>query len=50
MLPDGGHYERSPVYHLVVLRDLLEVQAAAAGVLSTSARLPVEIGFTIRLA
>ena len=29
VLPDGGHYERSPVYHLVVLRDLLEVQAAA---------------------
>jgi hypothetical protein len=25
ILPDGGHYERSPVYHLVVLRDLLEV-------------------------
>jgi uncharacterized heparinase superfamily protein len=29
VLPDGGHYERSPVYHLVVLRDLLEVQAIA---------------------
>ena len=29
VLHDGGHYERSPVYHLVVLRDLLEVQAAA---------------------
>lgn len=29
MLADGGHYERSPVYHLVVLRDLLEAQAAA---------------------
>ena len=28
VLPDGGHYERSPVYHLVVLRDLLELQAA----------------------
>jgi hypothetical protein len=27
VLPDGGHYERSPVYHLVVLRDLLEVRA-----------------------
>jgi hypothetical protein len=27
VLADGGHYERSPVYHLVVLRDLLEVQA-----------------------
>lgn len=29
ILPDGGHYERSPVYHLVVLRDLLEISAAA---------------------
>ena len=29
VLSDGGHYERSPAYHLVVLRDLLEVQAAA---------------------
>jgi hypothetical protein len=28
VLPDGGHYERSPVYHLVVLRDLLEVREA----------------------
>ena len=25
VLPDGGHYERSPVYHLVVLRDLIEM-------------------------
>jgi uncharacterized heparinase superfamily protein len=29
VLPDGGHYERSPLYHLLVLRDLLEVRAAA---------------------
>ncbi len=29
VLPDGGHYERSPVYHLVVLRDLLEIQAVS---------------------
>jgi Heparinase II/III-like protein/Heparinase II/III N-terminus len=29
VLPDGGHYERAPAYHSVVLRDLLEVQAAA---------------------
>lgn len=28
VLPDGGHYERSPVYHSIVLRDLLEVEAA----------------------
>jgi hypothetical protein len=25
ILPDGGHYERSPTYHRVVQRDLLEV-------------------------
>lgn len=31
VLPDGGHYERSPVYHLIVLRDLLEVEAAVPG-------------------
>jgi uncharacterized heparinase superfamily protein len=29
ILSDGGHYERSPVYHLVVLRDLLEVRAVS---------------------
>lgn len=29
VLPDGGHYERSPVYHALVLRDLLEARAAA---------------------
>jgi hypothetical protein len=29
ILPDGGHYERSPAYHLIVLLDLLEVQAVA---------------------
>src|SRR4051794_8935843 len=29
VLLDGGHYERSPAYHLVVLRDLLEVQAVS---------------------
>jgi hypothetical protein len=28
ILPDGGHYERSPVYHLVVLRDLIEIREA----------------------
>ncbi len=27
VLPDGGHYERSPVYHLLVLRDLIETRA-----------------------
>ena len=25
ILPDGGHYERSPMYHLLVLQDLLDV-------------------------
>lgn len=25
VLPDGGHFERSPGYHLVVLRDCLEI-------------------------
>jgi hypothetical protein len=28
VLADGGHYERSPAYHLLVLRDLLEVREA----------------------
>jgi hypothetical protein len=28
ILPDGGHYERSPVYHAIVLRDLLEIRGA----------------------
>jgi hypothetical protein len=28
ILSDGGHYERSPVYHSLVLRDLLEIRAA----------------------
>jgi Heparinase II/III-like protein/Heparinase II/III N-terminus len=29
VLADGGHYERSPVYHALVLRDLLEIRMAA---------------------
>lgn len=29
ILSDGGHYERSPVYHLVVLRDLLQIYEAS---------------------
>ena len=29
VLPDGGHYERSPAYHLLVLRDLLEIREAS---------------------
>lgn len=41
VLDDGGHYERSPVYHAVVLRDLLQVEAAApeAGLARTTARM-----------
>lgn len=39
VLPDGGHYERSPVYHAIVLRDLLEVQAATSEPFLT---LPIE--------
>jgi heparinase II/III-like protein len=31
VLSDGGHYERSPAYHLVVLRDLFEVEATVPG-------------------
>jgi hypothetical protein len=27
ILPDGGHYERSPAYHRLVLRDLLSVRS-----------------------
>lgn len=30
VLADGGHYERSPAYHRLVLRDLLEVQSFAS--------------------
>ena len=29
VLEDGGHYERSPAYHRLVLRDLLELRAFA---------------------
>ncbi len=29
VLSDGGHYERSPAYHRLVLRDLLELRAFA---------------------
>jgi uncharacterized heparinase superfamily protein len=25
ILPDGGHFERSPMYHLIVLEDLLDI-------------------------
>ena len=30
VLPDGGHFEMSPMYHGIVLRDLLEVRALLA--------------------
>ena len=29
ILPDGGHFERSPMYHLQVLEDLLDLRALA---------------------
>ena len=29
VLPDGAHIERAPLYHAIVLQDLLEVRAAA---------------------
>jgi uncharacterized heparinase superfamily protein len=29
VLPDGGHFERSPMYHAEVLEDLLDLQALA---------------------
>jgi uncharacterized heparinase superfamily protein len=29
ILPDGGHFERSPMYHAEVLEDLLDLQALA---------------------
>ena len=31
ILPDGGHHERSPAYHLQVLRDLMDVRAMLGG-------------------
>jgi len=31
ILPDGGHFERSPMYHAQVLEDLLEIQALYHG-------------------
>jgi hypothetical protein len=39
ILSDGGHYERSPVYHALVLRDLLEIRAAAG---TSELDLPIE--------
>jgi uncharacterized heparinase superfamily protein len=27
ILPDGGHFERSPMYHLLVMKDLIEIAA-----------------------
>lgn len=29
ILPDGGHYERSPMYHALILSDLLDLQELA---------------------
>jgi hypothetical protein len=49
ILSDGGHYERSPVYHLVVLRDLLEV-AAVTGDSRTSAAIERMLPFAAALS
>ena len=49
ILPDGGHYERSPVYHLIVLRDLLEI-AGAADVPGLAAAIDRMRGFAAGLA
>lgn len=44
ILPDGGHYERSPSYHCQVLGDLIDV----AGLLHAAGRAPVsELGSSI---
>jgi hypothetical protein len=32
VLPDGGHYERSPMYHALALQDFLEAMSAAVAV------------------
>lgn len=37
VLADGGHYERSPVYHRVVLRDLLEIDVVHPGLVPRGA-------------
>ena len=31
VLPDGGHYERSPMYHAIALHDLLQLTRICAG-------------------
>jgi hypothetical protein len=31
VLPDGGHFEMSPMYHCIVMRDLIEVHALLGG-------------------
>lgn len=37
ILPDGGHYERSPMYHAVVLEDLLDVINVLGGAATADA-------------
>jgi Heparinase II/III-like protein/Heparinase II/III N-terminus len=49
VLPDGGHYERSPTYHLIVLRDLLEIRAAS-GAVSLDAPIERMRGFAAAVA
>jgi uncharacterized heparinase superfamily protein len=41
VLADGGHYERSPMYHAVALQDFLELMALAA---AAGERVPEDVG------
>jgi hypothetical protein len=50
VLPDGGHYERSPLYHGLVLRDLLEVRAVAEDAAWLDAPIAAMRGFAAALA
>ena len=44
-LADGGHYERSPMYHAILTQDLLELTALCA---RNSSLLPVATAQTLR--
>mgnify|MGYP002279991245 CR=1 FL=1 len=54
ILPDGGHFERSPMYHAIILEDLLDIVSLNSGypdvidqelVKSIKGRLPEMVGF-----
>ncbi len=38
VLPDGGHFERSAMYHVIVLHDLLQIAAVLPGVCDDAVR------------